>query len=155
MRITDEQRRHTEQRIRAATDALLRGEFPPDGKCDVTTLAQQAGISRAALYRSYSHLKAEFEQKRSQLQADGRTPDPRDDQIARLKAHNAELKQRIAQRDAALNDHEKFKTMATSRLAAQHDEIQRLRAAARPRTDNVRNLPSRRTTSASPIIGPC
>lgn len=154
MRITDEQRRHTEQRIRAATDALLRGEFPPDGKCDITTLAQQAGISRAALYRSYPHLKAEFEQKLSQLQADGHTPDPRDDQIARLKAHNAELKQRIAQRDAALNDHEQFKTMATSRLTAQHDEIHRLRTAARPQTDNVRDLTSRRSTSTNPITDP-
>jgi len=55
----------------------------------------------------------------------------------------------------ALNDPRRFKTIATSRLAAQHDEIQRLRAAARPRTDNVRNLPRRRSTSPSPIIGPC
>jgi hypothetical protein len=42
MRTSAEQRRHAEQRIRAAADALLRGEVPPDGKSDVTTLARQA-----------------------------------------------------------------------------------------------------------------
>ena len=63
MRTTPEQRRQAEQRIRAAADALLRGDIPPDGKCDITTLARQAGVSRAALYRSYPHLKEEFERR--------------------------------------------------------------------------------------------
>jgi hypothetical protein len=100
MRISAEQRRHTEQRIRAAADALLRGELPPGRKCDITTLARQAGISRAALYRTYPHLKEEFEQRLAGLQAGGTTPDPRDAQITRLKTHNDELKQRLADRDA-------------------------------------------------------
>jgi AcrR family transcriptional regulator len=156
MRVTDEQRRRTEQQIRAAAGALLRGELPPDGKCDITTLARRAGISRAALYRSYPHLKAEFEQQLARLQADGHTPDPRDGQITRLKTENTELKQRIAQRDATITDLELFKTLATSRLAAQHDEIHRLHAAAaRTPATNIRDIPSRRPKPAHPIIGPC
>lgn len=152
MRVTDEQRRHTEQRIRTAADALLRGEFPPGGKCDITTLARQAGISRAALYRSYPHLKTQFEQRLSQLQADRQSPDPRDGQIARLKAQNTALKQRISRQDAALNDLEEFKILASSRLAAQHDEIQRLQAAAANPPSNVRTLATRRPGHN---IGPC
>ena len=59
MRTTAEQRRQAEQRIRAAAGALLRGDIPPEGKCDITTLARQARVSRAALYRTYPHLKEE------------------------------------------------------------------------------------------------
>ena len=93
MRTSAEQRRQAEQRIRAAADALLRGDIPPDGKCDITTLARQAGVSRAALYRSYPHLKEEFEQRLAAVPRSGTTPDPRDAQITRLKAHNDELRQ--------------------------------------------------------------
>ena len=63
MRTSAEQRRQAEQRIRAAAGTLLRGDIPPDGKCDITTLARQAGVSRAALYRTYPHLKDEFERR--------------------------------------------------------------------------------------------
>ena len=61
MRISNERRRDTEQRVRAAARAMLAGEIPAGGKADITTLARQARISRATLYRSYPHLKAEFE----------------------------------------------------------------------------------------------
>ena len=153
MRISAEQQRRTEQQIRAAADALLRGELPPGGKCDITTLARQAGISRAALYRTYPHLKQEFEQRLAGLHAAGSTPDPRDAQITRLKTRNDELKQQLAGRDAAIRDLEQFKQLAISRLAAQHDESSRLRRQAAPATaDNVRNLASRRS---SPVTGPC
>ena len=153
MRISAEQRRRTEQRIRAAADALLRGELPPDGKCDITTLARQAGISRAALYRTYPHLKEEFERRLAGLQAAGSTPDPRDAQITALKTRNDELKQQLAGREAAIRDLERFKQLAISRLAAQHDEISRLRRPAAPATaGNVRNLASLRS---SPVTGPC
>jgi len=152
MRTSAEQRRHAEQRIRAATDALLRGELPPDGKCDITTLARQAKVSRAALYRTYPHLKDEFEQRLAALRASGTTLDPRDAQIARLKAHNDELRHKLADRDAALGDLEQFKTLAISRLAAQHDEISRLRRQAAAPAGNVRNLASR---PSGPVTGPC
>ena len=141
MRTTPEQRRQAEQRIRAAADALLRSDIPPDGKCDITTLARQARVSRAALYRTYPHLKEEFEQRHAALRATGTTPDPRDAQITRLKAHNEELRQKLADRDAALRDLEQFRALAISRLAAQHDEISRLRRQAIPATaGNVRSL---------------
>jgi hypothetical protein len=141
MRTSAEQRRHAEQRIRAAADALLRGEVPPDGKSDVTTLARQAGVSRAALYRTYPHLKEEFEQRLAALRAAGTAPDPRDAQITRLKKDNNELRHKLADRDAALRDLEQFKTLAISRLAAQHDEISRLRhQATAAKAGNIRSL---------------
>ena len=94
MRTSAEQRRQAEQRIRSAADALLRGDIPPDGKCDISTLARQAGVSRAALYRSYPHVKEEFERRLAALRAGGTAPDPRDAQITRLKAQNDELRQK-------------------------------------------------------------
>lgn len=145
MRTTAEQRRQAEQRIRAAADALLRGDIPPDGKCDITTLARQARVSRAALYRTYPHLKEEFERRLATLHAGGAVPDPRDAQITRLKARNDELRQKLADRDAALRDLEQFRQQAISRLAAQHHEISRLRQPAiPPPLGNVRDLVSRR-----------
>ena len=127
MRTSPEQRRQAEQRIRAAADALLRGDIPPDGKCDITTLARQAGVSRAALYRTYPHLKEEFERRLAAVHASGTAPDPRDAQITLLKAQNDELRHKLADRDSALRDLKQFKVTALSRLAAQHDEITRLR----------------------------
>ena len=71
---------------------LLRGDIPPDGKCDVTTLARQAGVSRAALYRTYPHLKEEFERRLAALHAGGTAPDP-----ARRPDHPAQGTQRRTQ----------------------------------------------------------
>ena len=144
MRTSPEQRRQAEQRIRAAADALLRGDIPPDGKCDISTLARQAGVSRAALYRSYPHLKEEFERRLAALRAGGAAPDPRDAQITRLKAQNDKLRQKVADRDAALRELEQFRVLAISRLAAQHDEISRRRWQAIPAAaGNVRSLTPR------------
>jgi hypothetical protein len=142
MRTTAEQRRQAEQRIRAAADALLRGDIPPDGKCDVTTLARRAGVSRAALYRTYPHLKEEFEKRLAVLRDGGDAPDPRDAQVARLKATGGELRQKLADRDATIRGLEQFKELALSRLAAQHDEITRLRRQA-AMAGNVRTLTPR------------
>ncbi len=151
MRTSPDQRRQAEQRIRAAAGALLRGDIPPDGKCDITTLARLSGVSRAALYRSYPHLKEEFEQRLAAARATGNTPDPRDAQIARLKTHNDELRMKLAGRGEALRDLEQFKVTAISRLAAQHDEIIRLRRqAASAAAGNVRSLTPRLNGGAGP-----
>lgn len=141
MPLTDQQRQQTEARIRAAADRLLRGDLPPGGRCDIKTLARTAGISRAALYRTYPHLKDDFEQRLAQARAAGQVTDPRDTQITRLKQEIKELRQRLAGRDTVIGELTEFKTRALSRLAAQHDELQRLQAqAARP--GNLRVLPT-------------
>ncbi|MER7009592.1 hypothetical protein ABT297_42025 [Dactylosporangium sp. NPDC000555] len=75
------------------------------------------------------------------LQQAGTVPDPRLAQIARLKAENTALRQRLTERDETIAELAAFKTEALSRLAAQHDEIARLRAAGPTR--NVRRLPTR------------
>jgi len=151
MRISEQTRRQTEQRIRAAIDRLLGGELPPGGKCDVKTLAAEADVTRASLYTTYLHLKEEFEQRRNRLQDQGRIADPREAQIARLTAENTALRQRIAERDALIAELTRFKTLAVSRLAVQHQEIERLRTTA-TRPDNVRDMPTRQP---APVTGPC
>lgn len=106
------------------------------GRCDISALARQAGISRATLYRSYPRLKQQFEHDMAAAAAAGGHPDPRDAQITKLKTDNAALKTRCADQDQAITALQDQRTLALSRLAAQHDEIQRLRAAAG--TGNVR-----------------
>jgi hypothetical protein len=146
--ISEAQRRQTEDRIRAAIDRLLRGQIPPGDNCDVRTLAIEAGVSRAALYRTYLHLKDEFEQRLARLRAEGQLPDPRAAQIVRLKDANANFKQRLADREQEIADLAVFKITALSRLAAQHQEITALRAALNNR-GNVRTLPVAPQSSTS------
>ncbi|MEU6091021.1 hypothetical protein ABZ865_30455 [Streptomyces sp. NPDC047085] len=63
MALSHQQRDQIERRIRAAVDRLLAGQIPPGGACDVKTLAREAGVSRASLYRTWGHLKDEFENR--------------------------------------------------------------------------------------------
>lgn len=151
MRISAEQRRQNELRIRTAMDRLLRGEIPPDGRCDIKTLAREANVDRTAFYgtRPYAHLREEFEQRRHTLHTSGEQPDPRDAQIDRLKTELDSLTQRLAQRDQTLDELTDLNERALSRLAAQHDEITRLRQQTAS-TSSVRRLPT-----SSPTIGPC
>ncbi|MGH7733435.1 MAG: hypothetical protein ACREOE_07000 [Gemmatimonadales bacterium] len=140
MTISPAQRRQAEDGIRAAIDRLLRGQIPPGGGCDITTLARESGISRAALYRSYGHLKDEFARRLAQMQADGNLPDPRAAQIVRLKDENAHLRQRLLESEQQIADLTEFRITAISPLAAQHDEITQLRRALAAQS-NVRALP--------------
>ncbi|MGH3624960.1 MAG: hypothetical protein ACRDQ5_24765 [Sciscionella sp.] len=48
MRITTAQRTVNENRIRAVIDRLLRGEISPGGRCNIKTLAVEAGVDRTA-----------------------------------------------------------------------------------------------------------
>jgi AcrR family transcriptional regulator len=146
VRVPDAHRREIEQRIHAAATALLAGNIPPGGHCDITTLARQAGVSRATLYRSYPHLKQQFEQQIAQA-AGGQHPDPRDAQIAALKARNDRLQQRLDAAQSANADLLEFQQLALSRLAAPHQEIARLRAT---RTQaGVSDLDSARASRAA------
>jgi len=140
MPVPDDKRQQAGQRIRAAAAALLAGDIPAGGACDISTLARQAGVSRATIYRSYPHLKEQFEHDRAAALAAGSHPDPRDAQITRLKAELAGLKTRCAGQDQTITALQDQRTLALSRLAAQHDEIQHLHAAATAGTGNVRAL---------------
>lgn len=152
MRISAAQRTENENRIRAAMDRLLRGEIPPGGKCDIKTLASEAVVDRTAFYgtRPYAHLRAEFERRLQVLHDAGEIPDPREAQITRLKAENNRLKERLDQSEQRNNELSEFRTQALAQLAAQHEEIVRLREAAAG-TSRVSRLPAPRTT----VIGTC
>ncbi|MBF6302931.1 hypothetical protein IU459_36260 [Nocardia amamiensis] len=148
MAITDEQRLRTEHRICTAIDRLLRGDIPPGGSCDIKTLATKSGVSRAALYRTYAHLREEFEHRRDRIRDQGERPDPRDVQIERLKAEITKLKDRLTQANSTIEELADLRGRALSQLAAQHDEILRLRSTAPP---NLTRLPAARAK----VIGPC
>jgi hypothetical protein len=143
MRISAAQRTENENRIRAAMDRLLRGEIPPGGKCDVKTLALESGVDRTAFYgsRPYARLREEFEAKLAAAVQDGDAPDPRDAQISRLKAEAVTLRERLARQDAVIAELTGFKVQALSRIAAQHDEITRLRREVQ-QAARVRRLPT-------------
>ena len=141
-RVSQQQREQIESRIRAASDRLLRGDIPAGGGCDVKTLAAESGVTRAALYSTYLHLKEEFEARRERQRSFNIDNDQREKQIRRLKDEVVKLRQWLAERDADIVTHEQFRKSAISRLAAQHDEIVRLRDALAD-NDNVRGLPRR------------
>ena len=143
MRISAQQRQRNETRIRAVMERLLSGEIPPGGKCDIKTLAREAAIDRAAFYgsRPYAHLREEFEARLQARQQAGEIPDRRDAQIARLKDEITTLRQRLADRDTTITTLNGFRDQALARLAAQHDEITRLRTQNK-RAATVRLLPT-------------
>ncbi|MFD7123917.1 hypothetical protein ACFV9X_11960 [Streptomyces anulatus] len=89
----------------------------------------------------------------NELRDAGKIVDPRIAQIERIKAQNAELKERIVTRDEQIAQLTEFRSLAISRLAAQHDEIERLR---RQVTDIgvVRQLPGATTNRLAPF-GSC
>ncbi|MEU2909511.1 hypothetical protein ACWCQ0_17595 [Streptomyces massasporeus] len=157
-RISEDTRARNEEAIRAAMDRLLRGDLPPGGKCDLRTLASEAGVPRTAFYAKkhrdgtarpgpYQHLAQEFERRLAALRDAGTVPDPRTAQIEKLKEANSTLKSRLDQRDAELEALKDFKRRALSQIAAQHLEIERLREQAAA-VGNVRRLPSRRSGTA-------
>ncbi|MFD5650569.1 hypothetical protein [Streptomyces sp. NPDC127039] len=162
-RISDSDRVRNEDAIRAAMVRLLRGELPPGGKCDLKTLARESGVTRTGFYPKknrdgttrpgpYQHLAEEFERRLTALRQAGEIVDPRAAQIERLKAQIAELKDRVATRDEALAELTAFKTLAVSRIAAQHSEIEQLREQT-VALGNVRRLPAARGGTAP--YGPC
>ena len=134
-RLTSGARAAAEQNIRAAMDRLLRGDLPPGGKCDITTLAAHAGVTRTGFYPKdgkpgpWQHLADEFHRRLAALRDAGDIPDPRDAQIDRLKADNDALRHRLAEQDTVIAGHTAFRQQAVSRLTAQHEELQRLRDA--------------------------
>ncbi|MEU6803024.1 hypothetical protein [Streptomyces neyagawaensis] len=156
--ISSAERRRNEEAIRVTMDRLLKGDLPPGGSCDLKTLATEAGVTRTAFYPKknrdgttrhgpYQHLAEEFQRRLRALREAGEVVDPRIAQIERLKAKVAELKERLAQREESVVELTTFKELAVSRLAAQHDEIVRLREQAAA-FSNVRGLPAARPETA-------
>jgi chromosome segregation ATPase len=142
--MTGDRHAHAQARIRAAIDQLLGGDIPEGLKCDVKSLCQLAGVPRATLYRSYPHLKAEFDQRRTGAQQAGRQPDPRVAQIERLKTEILDLRARLGRKDDEISELTAFRDTALSRLAAQHDEITALRTELQaPSRTKIRTLPTR------------
>ncbi|MFE9010922.1 hypothetical protein ACIGZI_23810 [Streptomyces griseus] len=157
-RLTSDERERNEEAVRTAMDRLLSGNLPPGGKCDLKTLAAEAGVSRTAFYPKknrdgtarpgpYQHLAQDFERRLKALQEAGQIVDPRAAQVERLNAQVNELKERLAKRDEALAELAAFKTLAISRLTAQHEEITRLREQAGA-VGNVRRLPTAHSGTA-------
>ena len=142
MRLSRRQLADNEAKIRTAMTRLLNGRIPPGGKCDIKTLAGTAGVDRTAFYgtRPYAHLRTEFEHRLRQLQRTGQTPDPKATQIKRLKAEIHNLRNRLAQANSTIEELTDFRTQALARLAAQHEEIHRLRTAVDPNA-NITHLP--------------
>jgi len=117
----------TDTRIRSAMAQLLAGDIPAGLKCDVKSLCMLAGVPRATLYRTYPHLKADFDNQRNTAQGNGQQPDPRLASIDRLKTEITDLRTRLTTRDREITELKRFRDTAVSRLAAQHDEITALR----------------------------
>jgi chromosome segregation ATPase len=91
----------------------------------------------------YQHLAEEFTRRLGELRDAGATVDPRDAQVDRLKRQVDELKKRIITRDEQLAELSEFKVLAISRLAAQHDEIERLRTQV-AKGSSLRAVPTAR-----------
>ncbi len=127
-RLSDTGRQRNEAKIRTGMEQLLRGDIPPGGRCDLKTLAAIAGVTRTGFYA-----KGDRPGPYQDI------PDPRDAQITKLEDEISRLKQRLADNEGRLVELTDFKTLAISRLAAQHAEIERLRRSA-DRGDTVREL---------------
>ncbi|MEU9749177.1 hypothetical protein [Streptomyces niveus] len=88
-------------------DRLLGGELPPGRKPDIKSLAAEAGISRQLFYSRdkgvtpglYQHLAQEFDRLLAARRELGEAADPRQAQVERLHAANADLKRRLAERE--------------------------------------------------------
>ena len=133
---------NAEDRIRNAITLLIDGPVPAGRKCDITSLCAIAGVPRATLYRTYPHLKAQFDQQRALLREAGIQPDPRQAQITRLQREVATLRERLSSKQAQIDELSTFRRTALSRIAAQHEEILRLRTAASP-AGHLTALPAR------------
>lgn len=140
MRITAEQRKDTEDRITAAAERILRGEITSDHQSDVKTLAFEAGVSRTALYSTYRELKDDFQRRLKHQREVGQAPDPREAQIAKLKHKVTTLRDRVAEQQREIADLQDFRTLAVSRLAAQHEEVLRLRRQISDTHNTVRGI---------------
>ncbi|MGY4544259.1 hypothetical protein ACVWY0_004203 [Arthrobacter sp. UYNi723] len=80
------------------------------------------------MYRTYPHLKAEFEKQRSLLHEAAPSFDPRVESHHKLRSEKDRLQLKLAEMTTQVRELEGFKSTALSRLAAQHEEVLPLRS---------------------------
>lgn len=149
-RLNAQDKASNEAAVRAAMERILRGDLPPGAKADLKTLAQLSGVTRTGFYAkrnrdgtsrpgAYQHLAEEF--------------------TARVQAlQDAELTDRVVRRDAEVARLTEFRALAISRLAAQYDEIERLRSLLTQQAeagDVVTRLPPRPRGAGNASFGSC
>lgn len=116
---------------------LPEEELPAGGHCDLKALATEAGVSRSGSTQRRTSAApfgpAPTRTSRTSSSAvwthsppPAPFPDPRQAQIERLRADNADLRQRLTDRETRKKELTDFKTRALFQLAAQHDEIETL-----------------------------
>lgn len=133
-------RLQAEERIRAAIKTLLGGEVPPGMNRDITSLCALSVVPRATMYRTYPHLKAEFEEQRSRLYETASSPVHKAERHQELQSEKDRLQRKLAEMTSKVHELEDFKSTALSRLAAQHEEILRLRAYCMDGNNKVRSI---------------
>jgi hypothetical protein len=122
--MTAERQATTEVRIRAAIKQLTAGPIPSGLACDIKSLCILAAVPRATFYRTYPHLKAEFEASRPTSPTD---KNPAISPVDRPTTEINRLRDRIGQLNTQIAELTAFRALALSRLAAQHEEITTLR----------------------------
>ncbi|WP_193096853.1 hypothetical protein [Brevibacterium sp. FME17] len=132
-------RSQVENRIRAAIQTLLADEIPIGMNRDITSLCDLAGVPRATMYRTYPHLKAIFEEQRLHLQDATPATNTGADTRQKVRPENDRLQLKLAAMTNKVHELEYFKSTALSRLAAQHEEILRLRSH-HTKDDNVQSI---------------
>ncbi len=142
MRLSRQQLAGNETTIRTAMNRLLR-RHPARREMRHQDTRRRGRRRRTAFYgsRPYSHLRTEFEQRLRELLDAGEHPDPRDAQITRLKDEITRPRERLAKSDATISELAGFRDQALARLAAQHDEITRLRQEVQLAA-RIRRLPA-------------
>lgn len=111
--------------IREAMDLLLTQDGIAGGALNVKALADAAGIARSALYGDhYSHLKDEFLRRAQALSSAGPQQNYDSDRHLRRIKH---LESKLRQQANADEEFKRFRTLAISRIAAQHEALRRCR----------------------------
>ena len=93
-----------------------------------TSSRRRSGGSGGVLEGPYRHLGDEFVRLLTVLRKDGEVPDLRHPDQVSEGTENAELKDRVTDRDVTIEEPTEFKKLALSRFATQHDEIMLLRS---------------------------
>jgi len=119
MRNTAADREHKAAKIRAAIESLLN-EGSAGGPHNVKALADKAGITRSALYSDrYAPLKDEYLRRAAALSL----LSLRDENTTELSKRIKVLEAKLREKEEMAEEFKRFRTLAISRLAGQHDML--------------------------------